>query len=318
MWNHILIVGQGRSGTNWLLDLLDISPKTYCRNEPNELPTSPLAQLPLAVVRHPLGDDFGQQWDKAVASVSVRMGERDRIGAYPKFYLNESMRGLGSFVLSKRRLSQLISPVMPSLRQPDWPVPRWFADIDGLRQALTVLKFTMVPAWAEWVLINRPNVLVIHIVRHPGGFLNSMINRYWSEQDITVVKKNNQERLKQITKSEPHWAERFGDIEAMSVEESELWYWGYATKTIHSVGEGLPNYMQLIYEDLAANTVTVTKRLYEKCHLPWTKDIEAEIAKSASRSKEIAKAWYEKFDQEQIDLVKRMLAESPTSAWWED
>jgi len=29
----ILILGQGRPGTNWLFDLLEVSPYTHCRNE---------------------------------------------------------------------------------------------------------------------------------------------------------------------------------------------------------------------------------------------------------------------------------------------
>ncbi|MEQ9000864.1 MAG: sulfotransferase [Coleofasciculus sp. B1-GNL1-01] len=316
--DYILIFGQGRSGTNWLLDLLDLSPQTYCRNEANKLKTSPLAQLPSPIVRQPLGDDFGGQWDKAVASVALRMGDRDRIGTYPKFYINQPVRQLGTIVLGKRRLRQLFSPIMPSLRQPDWPVPRWFVHPDALKQASTVLKLNMAPAWAEWVLLNRPNVLVIHIVRHPGGFLNSMSRRYWADQDITVIKQDNQERLRQIVKYEPEWAERFGEIEAMSEEESELWYWRYASETIHTAGEGRANYVQLVYEDLVANPIDVAKHVYDKCHLPWTKDIEAEIAKSASSSQVIATAWSKKLEPEKIELTKRILAGSFMSNWWED
>ena len=33
---YVLIAGQGRSGTNWLLQILDLSSQTHCRNEPND------------------------------------------------------------------------------------------------------------------------------------------------------------------------------------------------------------------------------------------------------------------------------------------
>ncbi|MEQ9482329.1 hypothetical protein [Coleofasciculus sp. F4-SAH-05] len=153
--DYILIVGQGRSGTNWLLDLLDLSSETHCRNEGDQLATSPLAQLPSPKVRKPLGDRFGQQW-----------------------------------------------------------------------------------------------------------------------------------------------GERFGEVEAMTVDESELWYWCYASETIHSVGEGRSNYVRVIYEDLSTDSLEITKHLYQKCHLPWTKEIEAEVAKSASRANKIATAWYKKLEPE--------------------
>ena len=316
---YILIVGQGRSGTNWLLDLLDLSPNTHCRNEPDELKNSRLAQLPSPTVRHPLDDSFPSEWDQAVASASLSMGDRDRIGSRRKSHIYEPVRRLGGgLVLGKRRVRQFLSPVFPGLGQPEWLIPWWFAPPDVLKQALTVLKINMAPAWADWVLRNRPTVLVIHIVRHPGGFLNSMSRRYWADQDITVVKQNNRERLRQIVKHEPEWAERFGDIDAMSVEESELWYWRYASETIHTTGEGRPNYVQLVYEDLVANPIEVAKHVYEKCHLPWTKEIEAEIAKSASSSTAIATAWYKKLEPEQIELVQRILDSSLMSQWWDN
>lgn len=318
MSNYILIVGQGRSGTNWLLDLLDLSPHTHCRNEPDELNNSRLAQLPSPVVRHPLEDSFPSEWDQAVASASLSMGDRDRIATRRKSHVYEPVRRLGGgVVFGKRRVRQFLSPVFPRLGQPEWAVPGWFAHPDALKQALTVLKINMAPAWADWVLRHRPTVLVIHIVRHPGGFLNSMSRRYWADQDITVVKQNNRERLREIVKHEPEWAERFGDIDAMSVEESELWYWRYASETIHTTGEGRANYVQLVYEDLVANPIDVAKHVYDQCHLSWTKDIEAEIAKSASSSNAIATAWYKKLEPEQIELVQRILDGSPLSQWWE-
>ena len=76
--DYILIVGQARSGTNWLLDLLDLSPYTHCRNEADKLENSPFAQLPSPVVRQPLDENFGQQWDQAIAITASRLGERSR------------------------------------------------------------------------------------------------------------------------------------------------------------------------------------------------------------------------------------------------
>ena len=317
--DYILIVGQGRSGTNWLLDLLDLSPKTHCRNEADELVTSPLAQLPSPTVRQSQDDSFRQQWDQAIASASLRMGERDRIGTRPKFHLYEPMRRLGgATVLSKRRLRQPLSLVMPSLRQPDWPVPWWFANPYVLRQASVVLKLNQVPAWAEWVLLNRPSALVIHIVRHPGGFLNSWQNRYLASQDSATVKSANEERLRQVAESDARWARLFPEVGAMSIEESELWYWRYATEIIHSAGQGRPNYVPVLYENLVADPLKITKHLYEKCNLPWTAAIEREVSNSASHSNSVATAWYEKLLPEQIEIVKRVLAGSLMSQCWDE
>jgi hypothetical protein len=319
--DYILIVGQGRSGTNWLLDLLDFSPYTHCRNEPNELDASPLAQLPSPFARQPLGDSFPQEWDQAVASTSLRMGDRDRTAIHPKSHIYEPVRRLGgALVLGKRRVRQLLSPVFPSLGQSEWSIPWWFAHPNALKQATTVLKLNSTLAWAEWVLLNRPSALVIHIVRHPGGYMNSWKKRCVAGLglDPVNVKKDNDERLRQVVESDPQWAELFGNIDAMSIEESELWYWRYIHETLYQVGHERPNYMRLIYEDLVADPLQVMKSIYEKCNLPWTTEIEREISNSASRSKSIATAWHKKLQPEQVELVRRIFKGSFMAQWWEE
>jgi len=42
---YALVSGHGRSGTNWLLELLDLSPQTFRRSEPRGVETSPLRKL---------------------------------------------------------------------------------------------------------------------------------------------------------------------------------------------------------------------------------------------------------------------------------
>lgn len=315
--DYAAIVGQGRSGTNWLLDLLDLSSQTHCRNEANELTASPLAKLPLPTVKSHFDKDFGEQWDRAIALSAVRLGRRDRIGAHSKIHLYEPVRQLGgATLLSKQKFRQLLSVTAPSLGESEWPVPRWLAARKDLEQAFLVLKLNQVPAWAEWLLLNRPNVSIVHIVRHPGGFLNSWQNRYLATQDPKAVREANYERLKQIVKGDSGWGDRFGNLEAMSVDEMELWYWCYATETIHQAGYRRNNYLEIVYENLVAAPLEIAKQLYEKCHLPWTNEIERKVAQSAGSSNAIATAWRNKLSSENIQLVERILDNSLMSQWW--
>lgn len=314
--DYAAIVGQGRSGTNWLLDLLDLSPYTHCRNEANELAASPLAQLPLPTVRSHFGKNFGEQWDRAIALSALRLGMRDRIGAHPKIHLYEPVRQLGGTILLGRTFRQLLSPMMPSLGESEWQIPWWLASRQDLERAFVVLKLNQVPAWAEWLLLNRPKAAIVHIVRHPGGFLNSWQNRYLATQAPEAVRKANHERLQQIVKSDSQWCDRFGDLEVMSVEESELWYWCYAAETIHKAGYRRDNYLEIVYENLVAAPLEIAKQLYEKCHLPWTNEIEKKVAQSACSSDAIATAWRNKLSSEHIELVERVLDKSLMSQWW--
>jgi hypothetical protein len=317
-WDYVLILGQGRSGTSWLLDLLDLSRNTYCRNETNAIKTSPLAHLPLPAVTQLLDDSFGKKWDRAIAQSFLMMGERDRLGAHPKFYLYNPMRWLGfAALLNKRRLRQLLSLVMPKFSKPEWPLPWWLVNKSALKKALPVFKLNQVPVWGEWILLNRPQVLVIHIVRHPGGFLNSWQNRYLSSRAKDVVKIANKTRLKQVASHDAQWASRFGNIESMPVEESELWYWCYANEIIYLAGLSSPNYFRIIYEELATDTLNVMKHVYKVCRLPWRKEIEAGVSIKALNSKAISTTWQKMITKKNIALVKRALSGSRMNQWWD-
>lgn len=158
---------------------------------------------------------------------------------------------------------------------------------------------------------------MLHIVRHPGGFLNSWRNRYLARRDPEAVSNANRARLKIVTEADPSSAALFGDIDQMCVEESELWYWRYATETIHAAGAALPAYKLIIYEKLAADPVGVARRVYEICGLPWHAAIQETIRKSSSDSTRIADAWRSNMRGESCELLDRIMEQSRMRQWWD-
>ena len=73
----VLIVGHGRSGTNWLLEMLDLSSRTHCRNEPNVIRDSPLTAIHAELIDPSNDAELDEHWDSAVAWAAERQGERD-------------------------------------------------------------------------------------------------------------------------------------------------------------------------------------------------------------------------------------------------
>src|SRR5687767_7607710 len=147
---YVMICGQGRSGTNWLLDILDQSPRTHCRNEPNEIAASPLAKLPIPSV---LGGDtaaLARNWDSAVDWTSKHIGERDHALPGPKDHIWPVSRVLGLSRAMNRRPRRIVGTVFRSLRQGEWDLPRWIGSRGRLGKALPVLKFVQAPMWAAW------------------------------------------------------------------------------------------------------------------------------------------------------------------------
>ncbi|MFA9479094.1 sulfotransferase [Phycisphaerales bacterium AB-hyl4] len=313
---YILILGHGRSGTNWLLSLLDHSPRTHCRNEPNELGGEPWQRLPSPWVCQPLDHDaVAPHWDAAVAWSAARVGQRDHRLPDTKAHVHQWARPLGLDRMMKGpKLRRAVSVAQPTLAEPEWQPPRWWARPDALTAAVPVLKLNQVPAWACWSLAHRPDAMHVHIVRHPGGFLNSYRNRWLAHHDRDTVTRLNRDRLHQIAAVDDTWATRFDDIHTLTAEAAELWFWRYAAEMIHRLGESRPNYHLLIYEHLAADPVTQTRRLYDACRLDFTPAIERAVQPTASPA--IARAWRNKLTAEDQHLIDTILTDSPLNTFW--
>lgn len=313
-----MIVGHGRSGTNWLLDVLDASPLTHVRNEPNEIDGAPLTSLESPWVRRGAQPDLEARWDSAARWAAERIGNRDHYAHVPKIYHHRWSTALHlPRAMVRPRIRNAVSLLAPALRAGEWHLPWWAGSQRRMEQALPVLKFTQVPGWACWVLEHRPRTGVLHIVRHPGGFLNSWRNRYLAKHEAENVENENRRRLRLIAEADAAWAALFGDIDRMGLDESELWFWRYAAESIHDAGDGKPNYFLINYEEMTVNPLTWAQRVFEFCGLPWEPATAARIGGTTGESKAIAAAWRDRLSTEDVALVERILDGSTMGRWWE-
>jgi len=317
---YILITGQGRSGTNWLLEILDQSRQTHCRNEPNGCAGSALSALPLGQVSCPEQEaKLESMWDTAIIRASHSFGDRDHHISVYKDHFSRSLHRMGLVRMVRGpRFRRVVGLVMPSRLQSEWPIPSWLENKQQQDRTLPVLKVGMVPGWIVWALRNRPEAHVLHIVRHPGGYLNSLINRWWSTADMGRVERDNRDRLAHVAASDPVWEDRFGDLGALSLVETEFWYWRYCTETIHQAGERNPRYQLVKYEDLTRNPVETSRSIYRACGLDWDNAVERAIRRSSTDSQALASTWRGKLSAEQIAMVEWVLHDSLMRDWWSD
>lgn len=318
--SHIVIAGQGRSGTNWLLRIFDQSPATHCRNEVNAFEASPFWRLPSPTVWDEANRaGLEATWDEAVRWAHARMGERDPRTTSPKQHYNEVWRELGLLSLVQRERSRrLLGTLLPSLRQQEWLPPRILADRAKLAGATPVLKFSQLPGWLPWILHSRPEAHVIHIVRHPGGFLASWMSRFLAQHDRAETTEANRARLREVVRADARWAARFGDIDPMSAEEAELWYWAYCTETIHKSGADAARYELVIYEEVLADPVGVMRPIFGRAGVEWNGEIEQRVLETATMPAGSGRSWREKLDAGRLEIVERVLASTPYAGWWED
>lgn len=149
-----LILGQGRSGTNWILDSLDASPMTFCRNEPNECVPSVMDLLPNPWRIGADGARLAQLWDRVAEETLLLMGERDHRLNHPKTFVNPLSQRLGIAQLSARpRLRKQLSRVLWSWGDGEWRMPQWVGHLDD-PEIFGVFKLVQGYNWATWVLDN--------------------------------------------------------------------------------------------------------------------------------------------------------------------
>lgn len=314
-----LIIGVGRSGTNWLMTLLDLSPRTFCRNEPNSWSGFgyPMAELPDRYVRTIPSADFCPQWDEAVTWAAGMCSERDHIFTVRKQFVPAAAWALGlARVNYGRRWRKLLGVLRPQYLQKQWPLPAWLFPPRRVAEARLVMKVNDTPGWMAHLFTARPQQQAVHIVRHPGGFLNSWYNRWLKTNNPDEVHELNRQRLRLIAEHDPARREQFGDIEALSTIESELWFWRYANETIMAVGEGKPGYTRVVYEDLVADPVAVGRRVFEACGVDWTDETERAVKATTLESSAIAGAWRQKLSPKMLDELQRTVAGSPLLALW--
>ena len=306
--------GRGRSGTNWVVRLFNFSPATFCRKYPHRLEGSPMRDLIDPLWRMEGDEALQRDWERAVRWAALRMGKHDQPIEDPKEYIHEASRRIGlTRLVCRPGLRRALGLVLPALRHEEWPLPLWLGRREQLAEALPVLKLGIA---APFVLRYRPGHPVFHVVRHPGGFLNSWMRRYLPRHDPEDVADANRRRLHWLTEQDPAWAACLPDIDQMDVMESELWYWRFVNERIAAAGEGSDDYHRIIYEELAQEPVRLMRHAYEVCGLPWTDEVEQRIRAHCADSGTVADQWKRRLSREQIDLVDRVLETSPMRDWW--
>lgn len=318
----VLISGTGKSGSKRLLRILDLSRVTHCRNEPYNLSCSPFRKLhsrpEMWVADSPDDYPFADRWDEAMRWSSIRNGDRDFLPPPAKDHLRRSAQYAGLLrIIASRRARKVLGTILPSLRRDEWVLPSWIAERRRLEGAKLIIKVNGAPGVSVWVLSHRPRCQVVHLIRHPAAVLRSWQIRYLAHQDLDEVRSVNIERLRYVAEKCPSWANRFGDLAEISVEEAELWYWCYVNECIAEAGQ-VGRYVRIRDEDVALEPVSVARRLYSACELSWGREIERALKGAAANWKRCTAVWQELFEPGQAEVVARILGQTPLAELWED
>lgn len=315
----VLISSYGKSGSKRLLRLFDLNPETHCRNEPDEYKNSPfnkLRQIPESwIVCRGDNEKIASHWSGAVKWAASHIGNRDQFPP-PHKLASTPIASFAWRIIGSQRCRMALGFVAPEWRSEEWIPSGWLYNADKMRAAVAVFKLNHAPELTTWALQNDPTTRVIHLLRHPAAVLNSWRKRFLAISNREIVTHNNRSRLRFIMQHEPQWHHRFETVEKMSAEESELWYWCYLNEAINEIGANYPSYKVVLDEDIASNTPEIVSKMMRHCDLPISQAMINVTAKVSNEWRNELRDWHQLLDKNHINLVNRILAESPLSRHW--
>jgi hypothetical protein len=258
----VVICGHGRSGTTYTLNILDCHELTSCRNEPDAISGSLFDLEKL----NPKNYSFGKNETARLANLLERLrftrGERDRSCYVRKAYLKYWLGALlFDSLLGNQKLRLAMSLVSPKLCAGEWNIPR-FLLTSAAREVVLVAKLNQAYGACSALLQHPTGIKIIHVVRHPLGMLRSWERRWLRTQDVANVEIANRKRLHRIAELSAPWEKRFGDINKMSVFESELFYWLYGNESLYTLHNSNPRYLALSYGSLVREPASAASRLF--------------------------------------------------------
>ncbi len=347
MHRNIFISGNGRSGSNILLDCLDLSQYTHCRNEPHSFNTSPFYQK---ILQHlyfdptkfnvddiesnildpnfDLSDSLNQHWDSILEHMQYHWSDRDRIipNGEKKNYINGLFwdTGLFQFLNKKNQLRKKLSVVIPSFKGSEFQFPSWFFNDSWGKDTVHVFKVLKTIEFCySWLSENYPQTPIIHLIRYPGGFYKSLTSRFFSKYDeqgkkvfetinkIMLSKRLNLAKEKNITFPEV-------DIDSMNLLECTFWNWLVMNELIYSHYAKKSLIKLVVFENLICDPINEFKSIYDYCGLPWSPIIEEQIGYVFSQSAKTALSFRQALSTSDQDFIHKTLQYSSLPELWSE
>jgi hypothetical protein len=333
-YDYAVIAGMGRSGTNFLLDLLNLSPKTICRNECDAIEGSPFHDLPDRYLTMPLfSEELIDNWDEAVQNTLSHSSARDRKWIVKKHYQHTASYYMKlQWLIRGVRRRKLLGLFYKPLKKDEFPLPHWLVHHHKLKESMLVLKFNMKLGWILFLLKSKPRVKIFHIIRHPGGYYNSINNRYIKKVGVDIAKQGAQQRLKDICSFNKIWSDKLQDeqlIEEMQMIDLSLSWWWCFNEVIWQEARGNHQYTSILFEELIIDPMKHLGEIYRELGLDYGKKFLSYVSSFIKRkyskiqnnnysspSKKNIDKWKTMLTNEERYVVNKMLSKSAMSNWW--
>ncbi|MEQ1889887.1 MAG: sulfotransferase [Alphaproteobacteria bacterium] len=299
----IFLLGAPRSGTTWIGKIFDSHPQVLYRHEPD-------IKLNKSIIPYTCNDIEKYKAEAVLYTEDLAYGDDIRsIGKPPIFdkeyrnYLFSTVRKSGIYLL---RYGASVIPALNAVGIPD---------LISAGQPRIVIKSVGALGRAGVFSAARPASHFIHILRHPCGHVGSVLrgNRMNKFSSTIPLGFEAAEIASQYDISR-------AKLEAMTMLEQVAWRWVILNHKAMLDLQGNPNAMTLVYEDLCAAPIDVSRRLFAFTGLDWNASSEAFLTSkkhsgegnsyhSVFRDPFIsANKWREELKPEEIDAITAIVA----------
>ncbi|WP_417318935.1 sulfotransferase family protein [Emcibacter sp.] len=310
----IFLIGSPRSGTTWVAKIFDSHPDVLYRHEPDsvviseEVPFFP-ASADMDRLIPATRDYFSKLWDvrhlKSAGSLPV----------FPKSYFSSFMNAFRAKFLFTLKV---IGAVAHRLGLPsDVKVPAISRKKMAAGKIVPVMKSVNSNCRTGLVARAFPEGKVVHILRHPCGYVSSQLRgrKLKLMEDVVFYEE---------VSSMPLARERGWTVEklkAMSLEEQLACTWVCFNEKVMKDIQGLENCYDLVYEDLCDDPVGVAKKLFQFCGLSYNDQTDAFLQSSLNYEggpekyhqtvrdpKTAAEKWKNELDAEQVAKIRNIVS----------
>ncbi|RMG30824.1 MAG: hypothetical protein D6721_02755 [Gammaproteobacteria bacterium] len=272
----LLLFSLPRSGSTWIAKLIDSHPAVAYRHEPDSvLPLDPLPLFPEGTPGREILDRL-----RAYARALPHCTQVHVVGKRPFF--------------------------AKAFQPPGWPLLLAAAHLaaGGLRRAGLPVRHLAPAAWGAtragaclwksieslgrlgWVRAALPEATSFHLLRHPCGYVHSVLRghrqgRFGSHvppwEDWNLMRQMAETAAGRATGLD------LDALRSLSPAERLAWRWRVSNDKALAEGRDLPRHQVLLYEQACRTPREATARLLDQAGLDWHPAVEAFVAASTRR-----------------------------------
>lgn len=312
----ILLFGMPRSGTTWIGKIFDSHTRTLYRHEPDTW--NKIREIPL-LENAKYSDKYTDFLNSYVEQLvlSRRLEINGKLPFFNKGYASLFRQGLHR---SSVFLSTAASKLKKDLRLPVFrPVNLHYST-----DFFVVWKSIQLLGRMGVIVNSLPNCKGIHIVRHPCGYIASVLSGESGKKFTSFVPASEDfplyERMLD-TEQAGNYGLTMEELMCLTPEERLAWRWVLFNEKARDDTRDNENVMILRYEDMCASPVETAQSYFEFCGLEWCDQTMAFLGASTSKDSgsyysvyknpdKAASKWRSVLDQKKVGLIRLIVERS--------